>query len=87
MKQFFAWSKLVGVLLALLGASLLVYMWTFFSSNPLPIDLIGPSLWNYPVLDWLVTMTLGGFGILAFVYAIAEQRTWKNLFLVCPCSF
>lgn len=84
MKQFFAWSKLVGVLLALLGLSISVYMWTFLSGNPSPIDLIGPTLWNYPVLDWLVTMTLGGFGILAFVYAIAEQRTWKNFLFGLP---
>jgi hypothetical protein len=84
MKQFFAWMKLVGLVLAALGASLSVYMWALLAGYPSPIDLIGPTLWSYPVLDWLVTMTLVGFGILTFVYAIAEQRTWKNLLFGLP---
>ncbi len=84
MKQFFAWMKLVGLLLVALGASLSIFMWALLAGYSSPIDLIGPVLWSYPVLDWLVTMTLAGLGLLGFVYAIAEQRTWKNLLFGLP---
>ncbi len=80
MKKIFSWS----VLFTLLGASLSVWMWTFWSGISMPIDLISPTLWNYPVIDWLVSVTLIGFGILAFAYTIAEERTKKNLLYGLP---
>lgn len=82
MKQFFVWVKFVGALLGLLGLGVTAYLWAFVSNmtDKMPLDLV----WGYSILDQMITLTLAGFGILAFVYAIAEKMSWKNLLFGLP---
>lgn len=87
MKQFFVWTKVFSAPVAILGALLSYYVWTFVAGQPVPLDLIGPILWGYPVLDWLITGVGGCFAALAFVYAVSEKRTWTNWLYGIPLSF
>lgn len=86
MKHFFNLSKLVGLVLAALGAGLSYWMWALLAGVPAPLafDLLGPTLWSYPVLDWMVTGALAGFAGLALVHALAEGLTWKNFLFGLP---
>src|SRR3989344_2828847 len=86
MKHFFNLSKLVGLVLASLGVSLAYWMLSLLAGAPAPLalDLLGPTLWSYPVLDWMITGVLVGFGALAFIHALAEGWTWKNFLFGLP---
>lgn len=85
MKQFYLWCKFVGLLVAILGVLLSAYVTAFVMTDfPLPIDLIGPTQWEYPILDWLITGIGLTFCVLGFVYATAEHRTWQNFLYGLP---
>lgn len=84
MTQFFAWSKLFGTVVALAGGYLSFWTWAALDTSVKVPDLLGPTLWGYPVLDWLITSVGACFGVLAFIYAVAEKRTWTNALFGLP---
>lgn len=77
MRFFFEVTKLLSVVAVIGGIGLTAYISAVFLADiPININLIAPSLWGYPVFDWLLSLILIALAVGSFVYAAGERRTW-----------
>lgn len=79
------WSKIIGALVAALGIALVVWLVGFLTTYPVKPDLISPTLFGFPVIDWLVTAVLTVESLMAIIHGIAEGGSpAKNIAAMLP---
>jgi hypothetical protein len=85
MKHLYTWIAFLTMPLMALITTITVQFWRFMTGGDVWQFLMEPlTNEGLPTIDWLITISMVSFGLMAFVFSTAEGRGWKNFLAGIP---